>query len=253
MRGRRLCRFSVSAGLAAGLLAGCASGPIEPPRLEPPQRPWAEVVGPEPPDPIRVYDPIGSTNRRLYKFNAQFDRYILLPVVDVYEDIVPSFLRDRVSSFFLNLGEINNFANSVLQANSDKVGTTLVRFVINSTVGIAGLFDPASELGFARQSEDFGQSLGRWGVGDGPYVVLPFLGPSNLRDTFGWAVDAVTLAFAIPAGLRAEPAYYGVQYGLRPIDARSRIPFSYHETGSPFEYELLRYLYTEARRAQIAQ
>ncbi len=91
------------------------------------------------------------------------------------------------------------------------------------------------------------------GVGGGPYVVLPFLGPSNLRDTFGWAVDAVTLAFAIPAGVRAEPAYYGVQYGLRPIDARSRIPFSYHETGSPFEYELLRYLYTEARRAQIAQ
>jgi len=253
MRGRRLCRFSVSACLGAGLLAGCASGPVEPARLEPPQRPWAEVVGPNTPDPIRVYDPIGRTNRRLYKFNAQFDQYILLPVVDVYEDIVPSFLQDRISSFFLNLREIYTFANSALQTNPDKVGTTLVRFVINSTVGVAGLFDPASELGFARQDEDFGQTLGRWGAGDGPYVVLPLLGPSNVRDTIGWAVDALTLAFTIPAGIRGEPAYYGVQYGLRPIDARSRIPFSYHDTGSPFEYELLRYLYTEARRVQIAQ
>jgi phospholipid-binding lipoprotein MlaA len=246
-------RFSHAACVAAGLLAGCASGPTAPARLEPPQRPWVEVVGPDTPDPIRVYDPIGSTNRRLYKFNAKFDRYILLPVVDVYEDIVPSFLQDRVSFFFLNLGEINNFINSALQANPDKVGTTLVRFVINSTVGIAGLFDPATELGFARQGEDFGQTLGHWGIGDGPYVVLPLLGPSNVRDTIGWAVDALTLAFSIPAGIRGEPAYYGVQYGLRPIDARSRIPFSYHETGSPFEYELLRYLYTEARRVQIAQ
>ncbi len=253
MRGRRLRRFSLSVGLAAGLLAGCASGSVEPARLEPPQRPWAEVVGPNTPDPIRVYDPIGTTNRRLYKFNAQFDWYILLPVVAAYEDVVPAFLRDRISSFFLNLGEINNFANSVLQANPDKVGTTLVRFVINSTVGIAGLFDPASELGFARQNEDFGQTLGRWGAGGGPYVVLPLLGPSNLRDTIGWAVDALTLTFSIPAGIRGGPAYYGVQYGLHPIDTRSRIPFSYHETGSPFEYELLRYLYTEARRAQIAQ
>jgi phospholipid-binding lipoprotein MlaA len=235
------------------LLAGCASGPVEPARPEPPQRTWAEVAGPNTPDPVRVYDPIGTTNRRLYKFNAHFDRYILLPVVNVYEDIVPSFLRDRVSSFFLNLREINTFINSALQASPDKAGTTLVRFAINSTVGIAGLFDPASELGFARQDEDFGQTLGRWGVGGGPYVMLPLLGPSSVRDTVGWAVDALALTFAVPAGIRGEPAYYGVQYGLRPIDARSRIPFGYHETGSPFEYELLRYLYTEARRVQIAR
>ena len=253
MRRCRLSRLGASVGLAAGLLAGCASGPTEPARLEPPQRPWAEVVGPGTPDPIRVHDPIGTTNRRLYKFNAQFDRYILLPVVGIYEDILPSFVRDRVSSFFLHLGEINNFANSVLQAAPAKAGTTLVRFVINSTVGIAGLFDPAGELGLARQSEDFGQTLGRWGVGDGPYVMLPLLGPSNARDAIGRAVDAIALALAIPAGVRAEPAYYGAQYGLRPIDARSRVPFSYHDTGSPFEYELLRYLYTEARRAPIAR
>lgn len=246
-------RLRLSACLAAGLLAGCASGTVEPARLAPPERPWAEVVGPGTPDPIHVHDPIEEVNRRLYKFNAQVDRRVLLPIVGVYEAVVPPLVRSRVSSFFQNLGEINNFANSVLQASPDKVGTTLVRFMLNSTVGLAGLFDPASRLGFARQSEDFGQTLGVWGAGAGPYLVLPLLGPSNLRDAAGRAVDALTLNFSIPPVVRNEPAYYGVQYGLRPIDVRHRIPLSYHDSGSPFEYELLRFVYTEARRVQIGQ
>jgi phospholipid-binding lipoprotein MlaA len=252
MLGRRP-RFYALACLAAGVLPGCASGPAAPTYLEPPQRPWAEVVGPGTPDPIHVYDPLERTNRRLYKFNAQVDRAVLLPVATTYADVVPPFVRARVSSFFQNVGEINTFANSVLQANPDKAGTTLVRFLLNSTVGLGGLFDPASRLGYVRESEDFGQTLGVWGVGDGPYLVLPLLGPSNLRDAVGRAVDALTLFVSVPPVVRREPAYYGVQYGLRPIDVRHRIPFSYHDSGSPFEYELLRFVYTEARRVQIAQ
>jgi phospholipid-binding lipoprotein MlaA len=166
---------------------------------------------------------------------------------------VPKFVRNRVSLFFQNVGEINNFTNSVLQANPDKAGTTLVRFLLNSTVGIGGLFDPASRLGYARENEDFGQTLGVWGIGDGPYLMLPLLGPSNLRDAVGRAADALTLFLSVPPVVRSDPAYYGAQYGLRPIDVRHRIPFSYHDSGSPFEYELLRFVYTEARRVQIAQ
>jgi phospholipid-binding lipoprotein MlaA len=231
---------------------GCASS-AQTVRYEPPSRSLNTVSAQaeEAREVLHVSDPLEGANRRIYKFNAQLDRYVLLPVVDAYEEVVPGFLRRRVSSFFLNLGEINIFANSVLQARPSKATPTLGRFLINSTAGLLGLFDVATGLGFPRQSADFGQTLGTWGLDTGPYLVLPALGPSNLRDAVGKAVDWVAFAFVIPDSVADNPVYGTVRYSLQPIDARYRVPFRYYSTGSPFEYELVRYASVVARRIQV--
>ena len=252
MHDHRPARACISALSAAWLLTGCATGSVEPQAVEPPRRQLSDLVpAGGVADPIAVYDPLEPANRGLYTFNAQFDRAVFIPVVETYETVTPEFLRDRVSSFFLNLGEVNNFTNSVLQVDPEKVGTTVLRFALNSTVGLLGLFDVASGLGIPRQDEDFGQTLGHWGVGTGPYVVLPLLGPSNLRDGVGRVADALTLSFAVPSSVADTTAYDVTQYGLQPIDTRYRTPFRYYGTGSPFEYELVRYVYMEARRLQV--
>jgi phospholipid-binding lipoprotein MlaA len=235
--------------LAAG---GCASSSGTG-QYEPPSRDLATVSA----DPDRarevllVSDPWEDANRRVYKFNAQLDQYVLIPVVDAYRFVVPGFLRRRVTSFFLNLGEINTFTNSVLQANPDKATPTLGRFMINSTVGLFGLFDVATELGVPRQTADFGQTLGIWGVDTGPYLVLPALGPSNLRDAFGTAVDWATFSFAISSSIMDNTLYDYAPYGIQQIDTRYQVPFRYHSTGSPFEYELVRYAWMVKRDIQV--
>ncbi|WP_142847474.1 VacJ family lipoprotein [Telmatospirillum sp. J64-1] len=244
MRSRILILVFCAIGLSA-----CASGApngVEPPIYQ------VEEIG-RVYEPIAVSDPLEGMNRRLYKFNARFDEAIFLPVVGAYEEVTPSFLRQRVSDFFLNIAEINTFANSVLQASPQKAFPTAFRFIINSTFGVFGIFDVASEMGLQRHSEDFGQTLGYWGVGNGPYVVLPLLGPSNLRDTVGRVTDFLTLAWVTPAEIGDNPAYQTAQYGLQPIDARSRTPFRYHGTGSPFEYEMVRFFYTEMRQIEIGR
>lgn len=248
-----LQRFIAPLALALLLAAGGCAGPAGSGAYEPPRRDLAAVSA----DPDRargvllVSDPLEGANRRIYKFNAQLDRYVLIPVVDAYKFVVPRFLRRRISSFFMNLGEINIFANSVLQASPDKATPTLGRFMINSTVGLFGLFDVATELGVPRQTADFGQTLGIWGVDTGPYLVLPALGPSNLRDTVGTAVDWATLAFAIPNSITDKTFYDYAPYGIQQIDARYRVPFRYHSTGSPFEYELIRYAWMTKRDVQV--
>jgi phospholipid-binding lipoprotein MlaA len=202
-------------------------------------------------DVLVVSDPLEDTNRRVYKFNAQLDQYVLVPVVDAYQFVVPSFLRRRVTSFFLNLAEISIFTNSVLQASPSKATPTLGRFMINSTVGLFGLFDVATELGVPRQTADFGQTLAVWGADTGPYLVLPALGPSNTRDAVGTVVDWATLSFAIPGSILDKTRYDYAPTGLQSADARYRVPFRYHSTGSPFEYELVRYAATVARKIEI--
>ncbi len=246
-------RLPLSA-LAACLFAGCASGAGDRQSFEPPQRQLGDMVRPHGvADPIAVYDPIEGTNRGIYKFNAQLDRHVLIPVVETYEDVTPRFLRDRVSSFFLNLGEVSNFTNSVFQLSAEKAVPTFFRFTLNSTLGLLGLFDIASDFGIPRQNEDFGQTLGYWGVEPGPYLVLPVLGPSNARDAVGTAVDFLTLSLVVPADIANDTWYQGVRYGLGPIDTRYRVGFRYYATGSPFEYSLVRYVTTQARNAEIGK
>ena len=134
-------------------------------------------------------DPWEGFNRRMYYFNAKADEYVILPVVTGYQKITPDVVERSINNFFSNLDEISTFINSLLQFKLSVAGETLARFTLNSTVGLAGLFDVATQIGFAEQNEDFGQTLGYWGVDAGPYLVLPLLGPSSLRDATGLVFD----------------------------------------------------------------
>jgi phospholipid-binding lipoprotein MlaA len=235
--------------LLAAALAGCGStakGPIEPARLT-----LADVAPPDAAYPLLVYDPLGPINRTIYTFNAGFDRYVLLPVVRVYVDVTPEFVRNRVSDFFVNITEFRNFTNSVLQLKPESAGRAVLRFVINVMFGFGGLYDIATAKGIPQEPEDFGETLGHWGAGPGPFLVIPVLGPSNLRDGTGLTVDALAFYYALPAEVTSSIAYYALMYGLRPIDARYQVPFRYYGTGSPFEYDLVRFFYTEKRRLDI--
>lgn len=128
-------------------------------------------------------DPWESFNRKIFAFNDRVDRWVLRPVAKGYRAVTPDFVESGVSQFFSNLGEIRNLFNAGLQWKWGEAGRSVSRFGINSTFGFFGVLDVASDLNIEKVDEDFGQTLGAWGVGGGPYVVLPFLGPSNIRDT----------------------------------------------------------------------
>jgi phospholipid-binding lipoprotein MlaA len=234
---------------AVVLVAGCATTPPANPAKY--QISDFEAQGAE--RPLAVSDPIVSVNKGLYRFNYNFDRYLFLPVVNTYEFILPNYVEQRVSNFMDNIGEFGNFTNGVLQLKPKSAGVTLSRFLINSTVGIAGLWDPATHWGLQRQDEDFGQTLGHYGVGNGPYIVLPILGPSNLRDTTGLVADAATFSVVDPLNFDHNEEWELPYQGVRAVDARHRQPFRYYKSGSPFEYEFVRLLYTEKRKLQIAK
>lgn len=238
--------------LLAGLLNLAACGSTrEPPPVTPTRHFTDPALKASADKEFAVYDPAEGVNRQIYKFNAELDDYIFLPVVNGYNFITPKFVRTGVSNFFLNVGEVTNFTNSVLQVNPKRAGITLIRFVVNTTVGILGTFDVATRIGLDRQSEDFGKTLGHWGSGPGAYVVLPALGPSSMRDTVGKIVDYTTLAIIIPEHIQNSVPYEVVAYGLQPIDLRYSNSFRYYSSGSPFEYELVRYISTQLRTSQI--
>jgi phospholipid-binding lipoprotein MlaA len=163
----------VTAVLVATLcLAGCATAPVE---------------GPGDPN-----DPFERTNRSLFESSLAIDRALTKPAALAYRR-VPRPLRNSVRNFLNNLSSVNVFANDVLQAQPKRAGDTLVRAVVNTTIGVGGLFEVAADLGIPRHSEDFGQTLAVWGVGEGPYLVVPLLGPSTTRDLFGRVVDAFVI------------------------------------------------------------
>jgi phospholipid-binding lipoprotein MlaA len=235
--------------LLAVALAGCGStakGPIEPARIT-----LADVAPPDEIYPLLVYDPLGPINRSIYTFNAGFDRYVLLPVVRGYVAVTPAFVRNRVTDFFVNILEFRNFTNSVLQLEPESAGRAVLRFVINVMFGFGGLYDIAGARGIPPEPKDFGETLGHWGAGPGPYLVIPVLGPSNVRDGTGLAADALAFYYALPAAVTSSIAYYASMYGLRPVDARYRTDFLYYGTGSPFEYDLVRFFYTKKRELDI--
>jgi phospholipid-binding lipoprotein MlaA len=127
-------------------------------------------------------DPWEKSNRRMYKFNKGLDRWVVKPVTTGYRAVTPKPVRTAVTNAYGNYGEPANFLNSVLQGKFAQAFRTLDRFILNSTLGIAGIMDVATNLGRPREAEDFGQTLARWGVKSGPYMVLPLFGPSTLRD-----------------------------------------------------------------------
>ena len=160
---------SLWAGFALVILTlgGCATGPSANPR-----------------------DPLEPFNRGMYQLNDVVDRAVVKPVATVYRDVLPSPVRTGVTNFFANLQDAWSFANNSLQLKGEAAGNSLVRFGVNTFLGLGGVLDIASEMQIERHTEDFGQTLGYWGVGAGPYVILPLLGPSTLRDTVASPVDA---------------------------------------------------------------
>jgi phospholipid-binding lipoprotein MlaA len=152
--------------LLLALLQGCASVPNPDPR-----------------------DPLESLNRGVFGFNDGVDRIVLKPVATVYRDVVPQWMRKGVGNFFNNLEDVWSVVNNTLQLRGKEAGDSIGRVMVNSTIGVVGLVDVASDLEIERHTSDFGLTLGRWGVGAGPYVVLPLLGPLTLREVVALPVD----------------------------------------------------------------
>ena len=135
-------------------------------------------------------DPWEGWNRKVYSFNKGLDSNIARPITVVYKAVTPDVLETGVSNAFSNIADVPNFLNNLFQGKPTSSMSDLARFVVNSTLGVLGLWDPASSMGLPKHDEDFGQTLATWGVSDGPYVMLPFLGPSTLRDSLAYAVDS---------------------------------------------------------------
>jgi len=234
------------------LMCGCSTLPQAGRDTAPPVRTYEDVVKGEGPHLLEVSDSIEGFNRGTYRFNYYFDEYLFIPVVRTYEFILPDYVEDRVSNAIDNINEFGNLTNNLLQLKFKGAGITLSRFVVNSTVGVAGLWDPAGTWGLKRQPEDFGRTLRHYGVGNGSYIVLPIMGPSNVRDTAGLIADTAAFSLAGPAALVDNTGITAAFSGTSAVDKRHRIPFRYHQTGSPFEYELLRMLYTMKNDYDIA-
>jgi phospholipid-binding lipoprotein MlaA len=242
-------------GVAIMLVTGCAASQAEYGSV-PPKRRLSDIYVPGEPGLFTdVPDPWEGFNRRMYDLNARLDRHLLVPVVEGSKRYTPSFMRAGIRNFFRNLLEISNFYNSVLQGRPGLATRVAGRFVVNSTLGLFGLLDPASQMGLPYQREDLGQTLGRWGIGPGPYLVLPVFGPSTLRDGFGLAAGTLITARIDPTGYYDWSTQRGHwwTYIVWGINERARVDFRYYETGSPFEYLLVRRLYLDFRELEIAQ
>jgi phospholipid-binding lipoprotein MlaA len=159
-------------GLCGLLLAACASAPPSPQALA-------------------ANDPYEQTNRQTLVFNGKIDRYVVIPSVAVYFVLVPEGGRRGVHNFLGNLSLPTIFVNDMLQGEMTRGSQSAERFIINSSLGIGGFFDPARKMGIPAHGEDFGQTMAVWGAGEGPYLVLPFFGPSNPRDATGLVTDAL--------------------------------------------------------------
>ncbi len=193
-------------------------------------------------------DPLEPLNRATYSFNEKADSYVVRPLAEVY-DYAPLPVKVGVGNFFGNLADVWIGVNNLLQGKFVDGLSDGGRFLVNSTVGIFGVFDIATELGLEKHDEDLGQTLGRWGVGDGPYLVLPLLGSSNLRDTVGLAgdlhVDPVLSFESVSARNSAT--------GLRFVNRRSQLlgADTTAEQAALDKYEYMRSFYIQYRKSQI--
>lgn len=207
-----------------------------------------------------INDSLEPFNRRMYAFNTQFDRKVAYPVSRVYAAIVPKPIRKGISNFYNNFSEIPTFVNSILQLKPGKAANALGRFVVNSTVGLLGVTDVAKNMGMKRDPETMGDTLGHYGVGTGSYLVLPFYGPSTIRDTVGTGIDNITEGAV--RRIAEEKLFFDTDvfdkdvYGFtRPVvtglNARSLFSMRYGDLNSPFEYDLVKAFYYNYRKIQV--
>lgn len=224
------------AGLLCGLATACAA-------------PQVQLA-----DADNVYDPLEPVNRAVFDFNTAVDDVILEPVARGYAEIVPPPIQEGVTNFLRNLRTPIIFANQVLQGDWDGAENAAARFFINSVAGLGGFIDIADLNGYAYEDEDFGQTLALWGVGEGPYLVLPLLGPTNFRDTVGTAVDAAADPFNIIAGTHQDELIFIIGRSLlTAIDARARNLDTIEDIreSSLDYYASVRAIYQQFRNAQI--
>ena len=239
----RLSRAALAAPLlAAALLAGCAT---RPPASEPEE--LAEYR--------QNNDPAEPTNRRLFAVHQAIDKYALRPVAVGYRDAVPQPVRTGVRNVLGNLRTPVILANDMLQGEPRRAGDTLGRFVINSTLGVAGIFDVAERwFGVRGHSEDYGQTLARWGVGEGPYLFIPVLGPSNPRDLVGFGLGIVSDPLSwFGQGVVVDALVYG-RGGITVVDTRESLINTIDDVNrtSLDPYSTLRSAYRQRRAAEIS-
>ncbi len=208
------------------VLGGCASGPHA--------------------NPV---DPLEPFNRTMFDFNDALDKSVLKPVATTYRNLVPNLVRRGVGNFFGNLEDAWSVVNNLLQLKGEGTASSFMRVAVNTTIGLAGILDVATEMGIERYSEDFGQTLGYWGVGTGPYVVLPLLGPSTLRDTVAlpveWRGDLVVQ--------QDDIALRNSLSALRLVDKRAKLLSlgQLMEEAALDKYTFVRDAYLQRRRNQV--
>lgn len=215
--------------LAAGtaLLTGCAT-----------------VAQPNPQDPLESY------NRSMTEFNDKVDALVLKPVAVAYKNILPVPVRTGVSNFFANIGDAWSFVNNVLQLRGEAAVSSFMRVNVNTVMGLGGVLDVASEMGMDRYKQDFGLTLGYWGMGTGPYLVLPILGPSTVRDTLALPVDwkGNAVAYVDPVSARNS------LYALSMVDVRANLlrAGSVLDSAALDKYSFTRDVYLQIRNQQLA-
>jgi phospholipid-binding lipoprotein MlaA len=218
-------RTAALAMLATGLMSGCATGPNKTPG-----------------------DPLEPMNRVIFNVNDKVDTAVAVPLAKGYQKVTPQPLRQAISNFFSNIGDLDNFANSMLQLNITEAVETLMRFTMNTVFGVGGLLDFATPAGLPKHKQDFGLTLGRWGMPSGPYLVLPVFGPSSFRDSIGFAVD-----------FRFNPVHYldweprTILYGVQFLSVRSDLlgATSLLQQAALDKYSFVRDAYTQQRRALL--
>ena len=225
---KNLMRFS-SVVLLLAILTGCASIPPN--------------AGSDPRDPFERY------NRNMFVFNHQLDKKIIKPVATVYSDYLPTFFQTIIGNFFGNIGDVWTAANNFLQGKPRDGTSDVMRVVINSTIGLAGLLDISTPAGLPKHEEDFGQTLGVWGVKSGPYVVLPFFGSSTLRDSVAKPVDL----YADPLGYAENIRFRNSARAVRIVDDRAAAlgASSLIEGAALDPYEFMRDAYLQRRASRV--
>jgi phospholipid-binding lipoprotein MlaA len=213
---------------AAAILAGCAHHPADQPA-----------------------DPLEHVNRAMWSFNSKADQYVLKPVAKGYVAATPGWAREGITNFFSNLKYPTTIVNDFLQAKFVQGGADTGRFIVNSIYGVGGLIDVGSRVGLAKHQEDFGQTLGYWGVGEGWFLMLPFLGPSDNRDLVGSGADIFTSpTYYLPG--RYDLPNYLISYGLYFINLRANLLPSDSLMESQFDtYLFIRTAYLEHRQALV--
>jgi phospholipid-binding lipoprotein MlaA len=194
-------------------------------------------------------DPLEGFNRTMFEFNDTVDRVALKPVATVYHDNLPSFVQTGVSNFFGNIGDVWTMVNNFLQGKAENGLNDFMRVAVNTVIGFGGVLDIASEAGIQKHKEDFGQTLGKWGVGSGPYVVLPLFGPSTVRDTAALPVDIYgdLWTYTTPVDVRNTGAV------LRLVDQRSQLLGASNllEDAALDRYSFVRSAYLQRRESLV--